>query len=231
MAGAPGAGKAALRAAVTARAEAVGVRVLVRHSLVRSAVVELSTSAERRGVHRALAEAWATVTEQRARHLAEAADLSARRGDGPDTGSALVRAAELSPEGAAYARRPAEAAYVGADLTGDVRDVPALREDARQVFPDTRSPAVAVAAALHLLNAYGDLDTAHRLRTTFADPARARPEDWARLDAAVLTLPGTSDPVRIVRVATAGAYADRRAGLRARRVRRVPGGPRRPARR
>ncbi|MEV6057132.1 AAA family ATPase [Streptomyces sp. NPDC052107] len=258
-------------------------RLGFRHSLIRSAVVDLSTSDQRRHVHRALAEAWTGVPEQRAWHLAqaavepdeqiaalleEAADVSARRGDGPNAVAALVRAAELSPAGSAYARRLAKAAYVGANLTGDVRDVPRLLDDARQAAPDAESPAVAVAAAAYLLNSYGDIDTAHRLlsgaialqpepydltdptllealatlfmvcvhggrrelwsdfdaalskcasvpdtlrllRVTFADPARARPADWARLDAAVQALHGTSDPVRIVRIATAGAYADR----------------------
>ncbi|MER6265943.1 AAA family ATPase [Streptomyces sp900105755] len=258
-------------------------RLAFRHPLIRSAVVELSTSDQRRNVHRALADAWHGVPEQRAWHLAQAAvepdeqiaalledaaETSAHRGDGPNAVAALVRAAELSPAGSGHARRLAKAAYVGANLTGSVRDVPRLLDDARQAAPDAESPAVAVAAALHLLNSYGDLDTAHRLlfgaiapqpepydlsdgtllealstwfmvcvhagrgelwadfdaalakcvsvpdtlrlmRTTFGDPARARPADWARLDAAVRALPGTPDPVRIVRIATAGAYADR----------------------
>ncbi|MFJ2958472.1 AAA family ATPase [Streptomyces sp. NPDC087270] len=258
-------------------------RLAFRHSLIRSAVVDLSTSDQRRSVHRALAQAWIAVPEQRAWHLAqaavdpdeqvaalleEAADTSVRRGDGPNAVAALVRSAELSPEGAGYARRLAKAAYVGANLTGDVRDVPRLLEDARHAAPDADSLAVAVAAALYLLNSYGDIDTAHRLlsgaialqpepydladatfqealstllmvcvhsgrrelwsdydaavarcgsvpdtlrllRATFADPARARPADWDRLDTAIRALPGTSDPVRIVRIATAAAYGDR----------------------
>ncbi|MFE4696258.1 AAA family ATPase [Streptomyces sp. NPDC056738] len=265
------------------RVEDATGRLAFRHPLIRSAVVELSTSSQRRNVHRALADAWTAVPEQRAWHLAQAAeepdeqiatlleqaaDISARRGDGPNAVSALVRAAELSPAAPTYARRLAKAAYVGANLTGDVRDVPGLLNDARQAAPDTDSTAAAVAAALYLLNSYGDIDTAHRLlsgaialrpepydltdptlseamstllmvcvhggrpelwsafdaalakctsvpdtlellRATFADPARARPADWARLDDAVRALPGTSDPVRIVRIATAGAYADR----------------------
>ncbi|WP_331766033.1 AAA family ATPase [Embleya sp. NBC_00896] len=262
-------------------------RLGFRHSLMRSAVVDLSTSDQRRSVHRALAEAWAGVPEQRAWHLAqaavdpdeqiadlleEAADVSARRGDGPNAVAALVRAAELSPAGSERARRLAKAAYVGANLTGDLRDVPRLLDDARQAAPDADSLAVAVAAALYLLNSHGDIDTAHRLlrgaialqpapydptdatllealsallmvciysgrgelwadcdeamskctsvpdtlqllRATFADPARARPSDWARLDAAIEALPGTSDPIRIVRIGTAGAYADRLGGM------------------
>lgn len=258
-------------------------RLEFRHPLVRSAVVDLSTGDQRRRVHRWLAQAWEAVPEQRVRHLAhaavapderiaalleESADDGARRGDGPNAVAALVRAADLSPSGAERARRLAKAAYVGASLTGDLREVPTLLDTARQTAPDPASPAAAVATAMYLLNSYGDIDTAHRLlhgaislqpepydlidatlseamstllmvcvhsgrgelwagfdqllaqcvkvpdtlqllRATFADPARARPADWARLDAAIDALPGTADPVRIVRIATAGAYADR----------------------
>lgn len=130
-------------------------RLEFRHSLMRSAVVDLSTNDQRRGVHRALAEAWVGVPEQRVWHLAqaavepdeqlvalleEAAEVGARRGDGPNAVAALVRSAEPSPAGAERARRPAKAAYVGANLTGDVRDVPRLLDDARQAAPDADSP-------------------------------------------------------------------------------------------
>jgi DNA-binding CsgD family transcriptional regulator len=258
-------------------------RLWFRHSLIRSAVVESSTSDQRRGVHRALAKAWEDVPEQRAWHLAQAAvepdeqiaglleqaaEVMARRGDGPNAVAGLVRAAELSPAGPEQARRLAMAAYVGTNLTGGLRDVPHLLDDARQAAPGKDSLAAALAGALYLLNSYGDVDTAHRLlrgalalqpepydltdatlleavstlllvcvygcrpelwaafdealsrcgsvpdtvqllRATFADPARARPSDWARLDAAVETLPASSDPIRIVRIGTAAAYADR----------------------
>ncbi|MFG2915640.1 AAA family ATPase [Kitasatospora sp. NPDC048298] len=278
--------------------EATG-RLGFRHSLMRSAVVELSTSDQRRGVHRALAAAWSGVPEQRAWHLAraavdpderiaalleEAAALVAIRGDGPSAVAALVRAADLSPAGSERARRLAKAAYVGANLTGDLRDVPHLLDDARRAAPDADSPAAAVAAALYLLNSYGDVDTAHRLlcgaialqpapydltdltlvealytllmvcvyggrpelwadfdealskcvtvpdtlallRATFADPAGARPSDWARLDAAVAALPRSSDPVLIVRIGTACAYADRLGAMDEPLRRTALGGP------
>lgn len=258
-------------------------RLTFRHPLMRSAVVALSTSDQRRGVHRALAEVWRDVPEQRAWHLAQAtvdpdeslaalleevADLSSRRGDGPNAVAALLRSADLSPAGTERARRLAKAAYFGANLTGFVRDVPRLLDSAKQASPDDDSLAAAVATAVYLINSHGDTDTAcrlltgafahlpepydtddtttrealsallmvsvhagraqewahydaiaakctavpdglHLLRTTFADPARARPADWARLDAALAALPGEPDPARIVRIATAGAYADR----------------------
>ncbi|MYS86310.1 helix-turn-helix domain-containing protein [Embleya scabrispora] len=200
--------------------------------------------------------------------LEDGADTNARRGDGPSAVAALLRAAELSPAGSERARRLAKAAYVGANLTGDVRDVPRLLEDARRTAPGTGSLAAAAAGATYLLNSSGDIDTAHRLlcgaiaaqpapydpgdatldealhtlllvcffggrpdlwapfdtatakypaapdllaiaRSTFVDPARTDPADLARLDAAIATLPHTADPLRIVRVAIAGAYVDR----------------------
>ncbi|MFE3202366.1 helix-turn-helix transcriptional regulator [Embleya sp. NPDC059237] len=262
-------------------------RLEFRHSLMRSAVVELSTGEQRRSVHRALAKAWIGVPEQRTWHLAQAAvepdeqiaalleevaDVSAGRGDGPSAVAALVRAADLSPEGAAQARRLAKAAYRGATLTGNLRDVPRLLGNARQVAPDADSLPAAIATAVYLLNSYGDIDTAHRVlggalavqrkpydpgdgtlleamaalmmvcfyggraelwptfdealanftavpetlevtRATFGDPVRARPADYARLDAAVDAVLGAalgaSDPLQVVRVGIAGSYVDR----------------------
>ncbi|MEY9892820.1 DNA-binding CsgD family transcriptional regulator [Catenulispora sp. MAP5-51] len=273
-------------------------RVAFGHPLMRSAVVALSTSDQRRGVHRALAAAWHDEPGHRAWHLAQAAvepdesiaslleevaELSARRGDGPNAVAALRRAADLSPQGTDRARRLAKTAYVGANLTGQVRDVPQLLARAHRAAPGARSPAEAVATAVYLLNSYGDIDTAHRLltaafaalptpydtavatvreamsallmtcvhsgraeqwavydavaeqcttipealwllRVTFADPARARPGDWARLDAAVAALPGEPDPARIVRIGTAGAYADRLGALEEQLRRTARGG-------
>ncbi|MFJ6632498.1 AAA family ATPase [Streptomyces sp. NPDC091376] len=153
-------------------------RLEFRHPLIRSAVVELSTGEQRRSVHRALAQAWIGVPEQRAWHLGraavepdeqiaalleEVAELSAGRGDGPSAVAALARAADLSPDGSAQARRLAKAAYVGATLTGNLRDVPRLLGDARQAAPGPDSLHAAVATAIHLLNSYGDIDTAHRV--------------------------------------------------------------------
>ncbi|MFD4601734.1 ATP-binding protein [Streptomyces sp. NPDC058464] len=239
-----GAGGRALTSLVPAeRARLVRVdetagRLAFRHSLIRSAVVELSTGDQRRTVHRALADAWHGMPEQRAWHLAqaavepdegiaalleEAAEAAAHRGDGPNAVAALVRAAELSPAGSGYARRLAKAAYVGANLTGSVRDVPRLLDDARQAAPDAESPAVAVAAALHLLNSYGDLDTAHRLlsgaialqpepydlsdatlleavSTLFMVCVHAgRPELWADFDATLARCTSVPDTVRLMR--------------------------------
>ncbi|WP_167449924.1 ATP-binding protein [Streptomyces hyaluromycini] len=248
------------------RVDETAGRLAFRHSLIRSAVVELSTGDQRRNVHRALAEAWYGVPEQRAWHLAQAAvepdegiaelleetaEVAAHRGDGPNAVAALVRAAELSPAGSGYARRLAKAAYVGANLTGSVRDVPRLLDDARQAAPDAESPAVAVAAALHLLNSYGDIDTAHRLlsgaialqpepydlsdvtllealSTLFMVCVHAgRSELWADFDATLAKCTSVPDTVRLMR-ATFGDPARARPADWARldaAVRALPGTP------
>ncbi|MFJ6892519.1 ATP-binding protein [Streptomyces hokutonensis] len=155
-------------------------RLAFRHPLTRSAVVELSTSEQRREVHRALAEFSADRPERRAWHLAHAtveptedvaslleavARDTVRRGDAGGGIAALLRAAELSPRGYERSRRIAEAAYLGADLTGDLRDVPRLLEEARLADGGRAGPLVAAVAAAHhiLLSGEGDLDTAHRL--------------------------------------------------------------------
>ncbi|MEE1805420.1 AAA family ATPase [Streptomyces sp. BE133] len=161
-----------------------------RHPLTRSAVVELSTSTERRSAHRALARAWQAAPERQAWYLAQAAEapdeqvaalleraaaVLSRRGDGPAAMAALLRAAELTPPGPERARRLAEVAYTGANVTGDMRDVPHLLHDARHMTPDAGPAAMvtAVAGAAYLLNGSGDIDTAHRL---LRDAVALRPE-------------------------------------------------------
>lgn len=160
--------------------DATGGRLAFRHPLTRSAVVALSTSEQRREVHRALAEYRSDRPERRAWHLAHAtvepsedvaslleavARDTVRRGDAGGAIAALLRAAELSPRGYERSRRIAEAAYLGADLTGDLRDVPRLLEEARLADGGRAGPLVAAVAAAHhiLLSGEGDLDTAHRL--------------------------------------------------------------------
>jgi DNA-binding NarL/FixJ family response regulator len=156
-------------------------RVAFRHPLVRSTVVELSTDSERREAHRALAEALTGQPECHAWHLAEAAVESdeevagllehaarraLRRGDAIGAVAALLRAADLSPRGADRSRRLAEAAYVGADVAGELRDASRLLVDARQADPGRGgSLQAAVTTALVLMNGEGDIDTAHRLLT------------------------------------------------------------------
>ena len=156
-------------------------RVAFHHPLVRSTVVELSTESERREAHRALAEALIDQPERHAWHLAHAtvesdedvagllehaARRALRRGDAIGAVAAWLRAADLSPRGADRSRRLAEAAYVGADVAGELRDASRLLADARQADPERGgSLQAAVTTAFLLINGEGDIDTAHRLLT------------------------------------------------------------------
>jgi len=169
-------------------------RLTFRHPLTRSAVTELSTSGERREAHRALAPYAAA--ERRAWHLAEAtvghdeevaslleetARKVLRRGDAVAAIEGLLRAAEISPAGVDRGRRMAEAAYLGANFLGDLGSAPELLDEVRESDPEhAGSLAGAMAAAYHLLNGVGDVDTAHRLLAgaieTCADPSDANDE-------------------------------------------------------
>jgi DNA-binding CsgD family transcriptional regulator len=166
------------------RAQAISIdraaaRLSFRHPLIRSAVMELATDDERRHAHLILAERRADQPARRAWHLAEAsigpdeqvaallqdvAHMNLFRGDSVGAITELLRAAELSPDGADRSSRLAEAAYLGAIVTGDLRDVPTLMDAARRADPaHGGSLAGAVAGAYHLLNESGDIDNAHRL--------------------------------------------------------------------
>jgi DNA-binding CsgD family transcriptional regulator len=154
-------------------------RLTFRHPLTQAAVVALSDAIERRRAHRILAELTADQPDRQAWHLAEAATgpdehvagLLERvahqillRGDAVGAITALLRAADLSVSGPDRSRRMAEAAYVGADVTGDLRNVSRLLDDARQTDPDaSESLQAAMAASYLLLNGEGDVDTAHRV--------------------------------------------------------------------
>jgi DNA-binding CsgD family transcriptional regulator len=154
-------------------------RLAFRHPLIRTAVVELSTSHERRQAHGTLSELWSDEPDRRAWHLAEATvepdpyvaellDQAAhrvlRRGDAVGAVAAWTRAAELSPGAADSARRLAHAAYVGAEEAGELGKAAVLLADARNADPLVDGSLHAAAAAMYLLiNGDGDVDTAHRL--------------------------------------------------------------------
>jgi len=154
-------------------------RPAFRHPLIRSAVVELAAGDERRQAHRELAGLWADHADRRAWHLAhatvgpdeqvaesleQAAYQILRRGDGVGAIAALTRAADLSPRGGDRGRRLAEAAYIGADVTGQLHHAAQLLADAHRADPQFKqSVQSAVTAAFVLLNGDGDVDTAHRL--------------------------------------------------------------------
>jgi DNA-binding CsgD family transcriptional regulator len=164
------------------RADESTERLTFRHPLIRSAIVELSTSEQRRHAHAELADRLAGQPERHAWHLAEATDepdervaallqevahANLRRGDSVGAVTELLRAAELSPSGKGRSGRLAEAAYLGSIVTGDLRDAPRLLEQARRAHPGPGGPlAAAVAGAYHLLHGDGDVDTAHRLLVT-----------------------------------------------------------------
>jgi hypothetical protein len=167
------------------RADESTARLTFRHALIRSAIVELSTSEQRRRAHAELAARLADQPERYAWHLAEAteepdervaallqevAHANLRRGDSVGAVTELLRAAELSPSGKGQSERLAEAAYLGSIVTGDLRDAPRLLEQARRAHPGPGGPLSAAAAgAYHLLHGDGDVDTAHRLLTTAID--------------------------------------------------------------
>jgi DNA-binding CsgD family transcriptional regulator len=154
-------------------------RLAFRHPLIRSTVVDLSQAEERRTAHRLLAEVWTDQPDRRAWHLAEAtiepdesvaAQLEAgaarilARGDAVGCVKALTRASELSPRSAERGRRLAAAAYVGADIAGDLYNASNVLADLRRGDVELEgSLQAAVAASSFLLNSDGDVATAHRL--------------------------------------------------------------------
>ena len=174
--------------------DADGRRLVFRHPLVRATVIELASAAERRRAHRALADALGAEPERRAWHLAEAAtepdeEVAAlveeaayrrlRRGDAAGAIAALIRAADLSPLGSDASRRLADAAYVGADVTGELGTASRLLADARQADPEMgegQSLHAAIASAFLLLNSDGEVDTAHQLLVAAIERAASRPE-------------------------------------------------------
>ncbi|MFE2164918.1 ATP-binding protein [Streptomyces sp. NPDC059447] len=167
------------------RVDTITGRLVFRHPLTRSAVMDLSTSDERRRGHRVLARRLPEGSELRARHLAqatvgtdeqvaallhEAAYRTLRRGDAVGAVTTLLRASELSATGPEKGRRLAEAACLGANVTGDLRNVQALLDNVGRVGPmGADSLAAATAAASRLLNGEGDVDTAHRLLASAID--------------------------------------------------------------
>lgn len=148
-------------------------RLVFQHPLMRSAVVAMSTDRERRDLHATIAAQMTDQPDRRAWHLAEAAqgpdesiaqqleesaDRILRRGDAVGAVTVLMHATDLTPAGPQRSRRMARAAYVGAEVTGDVESVPRLLAG----LP-TSSLATAVAAAAYLLNGEGDVNAAYRM--------------------------------------------------------------------
>ncbi|MEU7866432.1 AAA family ATPase [Dactylosporangium sp. NPDC049140] len=180
-------------------ADPVASRMSFRPPLIRSVIVQLSSPAERRAAHQTLADvaddpcprAWhlaeaATGPDEAVAHVLEQAFLAEfRRGGAAAAVTALVRAAELSPQPADRSRRLIEAAYL-ASSTGPLDQVPRLLADARKaddarLVSGTRSGSVfAAATATYLLHADGDANGAYRLLTqALDDAATAKPtSEW-----------------------------------------------------
>ncbi|WP_141579455.1 AAA family ATPase [Actinomadura sp. WMMA1423] len=177
-------------------------RLLFAHPLIRSAVVDLATAPERRAAHRRLAQ-LAAGREVRALHLAEAAlgpddmiarllvevaDAALERGDTVQAVSVLLRAADLTLAPSERARRLAQAAYIGANFAGTLAGARTLLERARTADPAVTSTLQASnAAAAHLLNSEGDIDTAHKMLVGALAPS-AGPQSAAELEEALRTL-------------------------------------------
>ena len=154
-------------------------RVDFRHPLIRAATVELATDDERRRAHLALAALFEDDPDRQAWHRSEAATgpdeqvaaqleqtghRSLRRGDAVGAVSALTRAARLSPAAADRGRRLAKAAFVGAEVTGDLGDVSALLADGDQTGPERGvSLQTAATAAFVLLIGDGNVEMSHAL--------------------------------------------------------------------
>ncbi|MEW2491271.1 ATP-binding protein, partial [Streptomyces sp. NPDC048411] len=162
-------------------------RLTFRHPLIRAAAVAASTLAERGAAHLALAEALADQPERMAWHLAEAAmqrdekvarllqdagHSALRRGDAVRAVAALTRAADLSPTAGDRGRRLAEAAYIGAESTGDVANASDLLRRVQSDDPLGSGALYAAAAAVYVLtNTGADLDVAYRLLTAAIEEA------------------------------------------------------------
>lgn len=164
-------------------------RLEFRHPLTRSSVVALATDAERRHAHTTLANRLVDDPDRRAWQLAaaalganetvaglleEVAQRAVGRGDPVGAVAAFVRAADLSPVRADKLRRMAHAAYLGANVTGDLGMAPQLlNEAALEADPDA-SLTMTLAAAAQLLNHDGDLDTTYRLLVNAIELRRGR---------------------------------------------------------
>jgi DNA-binding CsgD family transcriptional regulator len=147
------------------------------HPLTRSAVAELSADGDHRRAHEALARCLVHDPERRVWHLARAtvgpdervadalelvAHRHRRRGQIGNAVAALTRSAMLSPDAGIRSQRLAAAAYLGADVSGRLREVPRLLEAAHDDSNGELSLAAAVAISHHmLLSGDGDVDTAH----------------------------------------------------------------------
>ncbi len=149
------------------------------HPLTRAAVAGTASVTQARRAHLELARLEAHDPDRRTWHLAAAAlepdetvaamlegigDRNLHRGDPANAVNALVRAGELSPDPASRNGRLSKAAYIGANITGDLASVGELLRDLRHANPDpSEALYTAAAAAVMLLNGDSEVATAHRI--------------------------------------------------------------------
>ncbi|ONH25253.1 hypothetical protein BL253_28175 [Pseudofrankia asymbiotica] len=162
-------------------------RLVFRHPLTRSAVVESATESRRRQAHTRLAAAWAHDLDKQAWHLGEAALgsdeslaalLEARgrralaRGDFGGLPS-LLRSAELSPDPAQRSRRIAEAAFVAAHKSGAPAHLARSIADLREAEPGTETALFLAATTAWLIVDSGeDLENGFRILTAAIEAIR-----------------------------------------------------------
>ncbi|MFK3983799.1 AAA family ATPase [Micromonospora sp. NPDC050397] len=181
-----------------------GTRVVFAHPLTRSAIVSASTAAERDRVHRRLAGVVRDDPDRRAWHLAqssrgpderaaalleEAGYRMVRRGDTVGAVTVLTNASVLSPAKPERARRLAAAAYVGAHLGGGIALAGGALREVRQLDPaHSGSLEMSVATSFVILNADGDVDTAHHILAGALDVVSEESHPVFQVRAALITL-------------------------------------------
>ncbi|GAA3207100.1 LuxR family transcriptional regulator [Microbacterium terregens] len=180
-----------------------GQHLRFRHPLTRAAIVEMATPGDRRSAHarlarlasnpfaRALHRAESTVgfDDDVARDLDDAAITALGRGDVVRAITVMIRAAELTTDLPRRSRRLAEAAYLGSHVTGRMDGAQAMLHRARLANPDAVSTLEsATAAASHLANSEGGVDSAHRMLTAALDATPRAEREPRALEAAVTTM-------------------------------------------
>jgi len=194
-------GVIAAEAAGLVRVRDLPARVQFVHPLVRATVVHQAAPEQLRAAHLALAGVYPTESAAHAWHLADAATgphetvasmleaLAVRTlatGGVQAAMTALQRAAELSPDRTQRAKREIQAAFVGANVTGDLQRAAELLADATRLEPAlTGSLAATVTASYLLLNGQCEVDAAHHLlvRAIENHPGNSDPSDPHLIDA------------------------------------------------
>ncbi|WP_316520045.1 LuxR family transcriptional regulator [Kitasatospora brasiliensis] len=207
----PGAGRPRYRMTDAEQAAEIGLSDIdpvsggftFRHPLVRSAVVQLATCAERRSAHAVLARHHREDPVRRALHLAAAtarpdegvaaaleaaADSATRHGGAVAAAAWLNRAAELSESPRERSRRLGDAAFLAcqAGLPGRARQLAGSEGS----FEKDEPPVAALASAYGALHQDGDVRSARRLVLAAIEATRAgdEPETLPRLVDLLLTI-------------------------------------------